>query len=324
MLRKVDVGFHLRSSQMDIKFLQPEDLRSPKLIELRKSAELLTARSYYRDAAEICSRLKHLGENFNQFIRPSVSSLPGFSDWRGVFGLIEHREGRIIMLIERSAREIESLLNRAESGDLDTVRDEASAHIDELRNNLKVLHDLNGQILGLSGGAGFLELTVNRNELQREVRIMIDKRDQSVTHGHRVSTGAGSVIHGNMIVASTIQDSFNTVAQSDAEPTLKAELERLCTQVNQMLAQLPEEKKQETVQDLNSFVTEATKEAPRRKWYELSAEGLIEAAKACAGVASPVISTVQKILTLLAKCPTMQCTRTGITLRSISAGDGKR
>ena len=117
-------------------------------------------------------------------------------------------------------------------------------------------------------------------------------------HDNSVSI-QNSSIGGNVFSNSPIQNSFNTVTQSAAEPNLKAELKRLCQHVEQMLTQLPEEKKQEVVQDLDSFVKEATKEAPRRKWYELSAEGLIEAAKSCAGMAAPVTSAVKSILDLL-------------------------
>lgn len=285
---------------LDIKFLRKDDLNPQRLVELRKNAELLTARSYYRDAAEICSRLKHLSEIFDKFVKPTVSRLPSYTDWQSVFGLIEHREGRIIRLIEESAREIDGLLERVDANDLSTVQTSASLRIEELRSHLKSLHDLNGRILGLSGGVGFLELTANRGELQRELRIMIDQRDQSVTHGHRVSTGAGTVINGQMVVATTIQDSFKTISESGVSKELQAELKTLCTQVEAMLLSLPEDRKHDVQQDLASFVTETTKESPRKKWYELSAEGLIEAAKACAGVASPVIITVKKIVDLLA------------------------
>jgi hypothetical protein len=65
------------------------------------------------------------------------------------------------------------------------------------------------------------------------------------------------------------------------------------------MTRLPEKKRADVAQDLSNLVTEVTKEAPRRKWYELSAEGLIEAAKACAGMASPVIQTVKTVLALL-------------------------
>jgi small GTP-binding protein len=131
-----------------------------------------------------------------------------------------------------------------------------------------------------------------QNNITVEGDMIVGKTDKSISFGDNAHI-AGNVNTGK------IQNSFNTVAQSAAEPALKAELERLCQQVEQMLTQLPEEKKQEAVQDLDSFVKEATKDAPRRKWYELSAEGLIEAAKACAGMTAPVTATVKGILELL-------------------------
>uniref|UniRef100_UPI004056F566 COR domain-containing protein n=1 Tax=Candidatus Electronema sp. TaxID=2698783 RepID=UPI004056F566 len=131
-----------------------------------------------------------------------------------------------------------------------------------------------------------------QNNITVQGDMIVGKTDKSISFGDNAH------ITGN-INTGKIKNSFNTVAQSAAEPALKAELERLCQQVEQMLTQLPEEKKQEAVQDLDSFVKEATKDTPRRKWYELSAEGLIEAAKACAGMTAPVTATVKGILELL-------------------------
>ncbi|WP_339137698.1 MAG: COR domain-containing protein [Candidatus Electrothrix sp. GW3-4] len=133
----------------------------------------------------------------------------------------------------------------------------------------------------------------------------IDKMEGDIMSGETNKNGnsytVGNIGDGsNVIIGSNeIKDSFNTVAQSDAEPALKAELERLCQQVEQMLPQLPEDKRKEAAQDLDSLVKEVTKESPRKKWYELSAEGLIEAAKACAGMAAPVTTTIKGILALL-------------------------
>jgi hypothetical protein len=284
---------------LDIQYLDQSELSAGRLIELRKRVDLLTARSYYRDAAEICSRLKHLRENFDQFIRPSVQGLRGFDDWRGVFGLIEEREGRIIMLIEHTAREIGHLLDEADSGSLSTVRTKAAHSADELRGLLAELHDLNGRILGLSGRSGYLELTRDRNELRREVNLMIDARDQSVTHGPRVSVGNGNTFQRDFVVAGSIQESFNR-AQDVSDGELRKKLEELCNHVEKMTSDLPQETAAQVAQDLSTFVAEASKEKPRRKWYELSGDGLIEAAKACAGMASPVIKSVKEILAFLA------------------------
>ena len=65
---------------VDIQYLDEDALGRGQIVELQKRVDLLTSRSFYRDAAEICSRLKHLHENFGQFVRRKVQSIPGFSD----------------------------------------------------------------------------------------------------------------------------------------------------------------------------------------------------------------------------------------------------
>lgn len=284
---------------LDIQYLSEPELQSGHINELRKRIDLLTARSYYRDAAEICSRLKHLRENYDDFIRPSVQRLQGSSDWQGIFWLIEEREGRIIMLIERTAREIARLLDEAGGGQLANARNMAAQSAEELRQLLSELHNLNGRILGLSGQAGFLELTQNRSQLRNEVNVMIDGGDQSVTFGSRVNVGNGNTFQGDFIAAGTIQDSFNR-ANEASNNDIKEKLQILCRQVEEMSKGLPKDTAVEISNDLSTFVNEVAKDQPRKKWYELSADGLIEAAKTCAGMASPVINTVKEILALLA------------------------
>jgi len=284
---------------IEIKYLDKIDLATPKINELRMKVDLLTARSFYRDAAEICSRLKHLRENFDQFIRPVITNMPEVTGWQGVFSLIEDREGRIIMIIENTARQISQILNDVNEKTLAKAKSTAGECAEQLRALLGELHILNGNILGFSGKTGFIELTKNRNELEKEVKIMIDNRDQSVIHGHKVEIGNDNNFNGNFVIASSIQDSFNQVAKAEIEDDLKQKLDLLCTQVQDMVKVMSPEKQKEISQDLSTFVTEATKDKPRRNWYELSANGLIEAAKACAGIASPVISTVKSIITFL-------------------------
>jgi hypothetical protein len=286
---------------VEVSYLSDDELSNPRRMgELGKTAAMLTARSHYRDAAEICSRLKHLSESFDNFIRPTVQHLPEFTSWAGVFGLIEHREGRIIALVEQTAREIERLLEDAAPGTLRQIRSEALTRATELRSLLGELHALNGRIVGYSGRAGFLQLTSNRAELQREVNIMIDKRDQSLTQGHRVSFGDGAnITNSNLVIANSIQDSFKTIQSSGVDSSLKQQLELLCKQIDLLLPHLPEEKRGELSQDLSGLVAEATKARPRRKWYELSAQGIVDAAKTCGAVAAPVISTVNALLALL-------------------------
>ena len=65
-----------------------------------------------------------------------------------------------------------------------------------------------------------------------------------------------------------------------------------------MAKQLPEKKAEQAAQDLETLTNEATSREPRRRWYELSAEGLIEAAKTVGKMAEPVVKTVEAILPL--------------------------
>jgi hypothetical protein len=103
----------------------------------------------------------------------------------------------------------------------------------------------------------------------------------------------------NQVAADTISNAFNKVSQSSASEELKVELEKLNKAVTEMVKLLPEEKQREVAQDLKTLTDEATSSSPRKKWYELSAEGLIGAAKAVGEIATPVITTAKAVLALL-------------------------
>jgi hypothetical protein len=283
---------------IDIKYVDVTDLASPRLQELRKQLELLTARSHFRDAAEICSRLRHLQHNFDEYVQPVVSRLTGFSGWGGVFGLIEEHEGRIITLINQTTYQLSNLLDDADENTLCEAKAAANESAESLRSLLGGLHDLNGKILGYSGKTGFLELTRDRNELQREVKIVVN-RGRTIVNGPNVKITGDNVFDGPFVVATTVQDSFNKISQSAASEGVNKRLELLCSYVDDLAKTLSIEKQKEITRDLSNFVDELTKEAPRRKWYELSAEGLVDAAKACAGLASPIVSTVKEVLALV-------------------------
>jgi hypothetical protein len=285
---------------VDIKLLRPEELKPARIDELRRSSELLTARSRFHDALEICSKLRHLSAHYHDFIEPIVGQLPNSPQWHTLLRLLDQHEGAVINLIHDSTTEISRLLDTVVPTNLESIKRTAADRANELRAHLTTLHDINGRILGLSGKTGFIELTATPGALQREVTIYMDKRDQSTTHGHRVTIGDGTKIKGNLVIAHDITDSFNQAATT-ADPNLKKLLEQLCAQVEKLLPALPPDQQAQAKQDLSTFVAEATSDKPRRKWYELSAEGLVEAAKACGNMAGPVAQAVGAILPILAR-----------------------
>ena len=81
--------------------------------------------------------------------------------------------------------------------------------------------------------------------------------------------------------------------------TLESKLKELSVAVEKMVQNMPEDKAKETTKDLETLAGEAVKKEPRRKWYELSGEGLIEAAKAVGEAGKPVIEITQAVLNLL-------------------------
>jgi len=105
----------------------------------------------------------------------------------------------------------------------------------------------------------------------------------------------------NVVTAEKIENSFNKAAAADHLPDeLQTSLQELSKQVAEMVKHLPEDRAEEAARDLETLTDEAASGKPRRKWYELSAEGLMDAAKAVGKVAEPVVATVTKILPLLA------------------------
>jgi hypothetical protein len=114
-----------------------------------------------------------------------------------------------------------------------------------------------------------------------------------------VTFGDNAIIHGDFVVAKTIKNAFNT-AQEAKTPELKVALEELTKRVAEMAKELTSEQARQVASDLDALAREAVAEKPRQKWWELSAEGLKDAAKAVAGIGPSVIAAVGEVVKLLA------------------------
>ncbi|HNW63562.1 MAG TPA: hypothetical protein PKJ32_11205 [Piscinibacter sp.] len=104
----------------------------------------------------------------------------------------------------------------------------------------------------------------------------------------------------NLVTAQNIQNSFNKAAGSDVPVPLKDALKELTTKVAELAKQLPPEKAEQVSKDLAALTTEAVSKEPRKAWYELSASGLLEAAKAVASMTTPIATAVKAVISLLA------------------------
>lgn len=84
-----------------------------------------------------------------------------------------------------------------------------------------------------------------------------------------------------------------------ADREIKDKIKELHEAFTEMSKHLPEDKDQEAARDLETLSREAISPEPRKKWYQLSADGLIEAAKTVGAIAAPVITTVEAIVSIL-------------------------
>jgi hypothetical protein len=104
----------------------------------------------------------------------------------------------------------------------------------------------------------------------------------------------------NVVTATNIQNSFNKAANSGVSDELKTKLKDLSVEVAGLAKALPPDDAEKASKDLEVLTSEAVSKKPRKEWYELSAKGLMEAAKTVAGMAAPVTTAVKAILALIA------------------------
>jgi hypothetical protein len=135
--------------------------------------------------------------------------------------------------------------------------------------------------------------------------MIVDRIDQlvqekvTVNNINKVTLGDGTVIHGDLVVATSIKDSFNRVKESGANKELKRGLEELAKQVAAVASQLDAEQAKQMADDLESLTREATRPKPRRAFWELSIQGLKDAASAVRDIGGPVLETATKLAPLL-------------------------
>ena len=118
--------------------------------------------------------------------------------------------------------------------------------------------------------------------------------DKPMPHDHSIHIG-GNVI--NAQVGQTLTDCTNMI-QQQAPGERKDLLEELQEQVQRLLKALPAEKQDEIPQvaeNLELLVKQATSEKPNRKWYSVSAEGLLEAATFVKDFSEGIAGTIKNL-----------------------------
>ena len=111
---------------------------------------------------------------------------------------------------------------------------------------------------------------------------------------------SNSTVHGSIVAAETIENSFNQLHESKAEPEVKQLLERLLTEIKDLNAKVPASPVIDSLsEEAATLVSESSREAPRKRWYEASLSGVEEAAKSLGEIATPILAIAKELSPLL-------------------------
>lgn len=125
----------------------------------------------------------------------------------------------------------------------------------------------------------------------------------NITMNEDKSTKVEGGLHapGGAIALSTGDNSPATATANGAGATspLKTELDHLTDLVDKLVKQLDPDAAEKARYSLKIFKEQAAKQKPDTQWYNLSADGLKEAAKTVASIGPDVIKSVTTVLKLL-------------------------
>lgn len=116
-----------------------------------------------------------------------------------------------------------------------------------------------------------------------------------------IHLGDNSPISGNVVVAQSVENSFNKAESADISNELKDLLQRLAKEVAGISTALPEETAEEVARDLDTLTAEAISKNPRKRWWQMSAEGLQQAAEKLGKIGKPMLELVVMVVSLLEK-----------------------
>lgn len=134
-----------------------------------------------------------------------------------------------------------------------------------------------------------------------EVTIGNSKKEIEKMSKISVQLGDNAIIHGDFVVANKIKDSFNKADSSNVSDNLKDILKNLAVEIGKINEQLPKEQAEQVANDLQSLTNEATSEKPRKKWWELSAKGIKEAAQSVGEVGKSALMILKELIPILEK-----------------------
>lgn len=129
------------------------------------------------------------------------------------------------------------------------------------------------------------------------------ERIAQMTHQEKViNIGNNNTITAPIVIADRIENSFNVLSNAQIDDEVRKLLDQLLkavTEVNRSVTPENSSDAETMARDAETLVKEASSSKPRRQWYEISLNGLKQAAINMGEVASPVLQIVEKLIPLL-------------------------
>lgn len=117
--------------------------------------------------------------------------------------------------------------------------------------------------------------------------------------GNMIGNAIGGTGH---TIAIDLTDTFDKIdSNSCVQRDLQALLKKLAVDVDKMMEDLPEEQAGQVKCAFQALISQATSKKPERAWWELSVNGLNDAAKALGGVGLSVLKNLDQLVSVLNK-----------------------
>lgn len=147
----------------------------------------------------------------------------------------------------------------------------------------------------------FLEKQSRAGSIYHYVNQLLDGMTDPISKtGDNITVTLTNVtIHAPVAIGKNIQQTWKQASEVSDDVLQKA-LKDVTEKTTQLIAEIPDKDKQvEVSEDLKKFVEESAKANPNRRWFECSATGLYDAAKAVASLTEPVTKAVKAVVDII-------------------------
>jgi GTP-binding protein EngB required for normal cell division len=112
-------------------------------------------------------------------------------------------------------------------------------------------------------------------------------------------SGTGNIINVAEYMSNVTSTVNNNLAQSDADSEIQDLITELNRQIENVASNADPIHVKKMGKNLERLSEELASEEPEKRWYEVSLDGLKEAAEAVGEIANPVLKIIGKLSTLL-------------------------